>query len=148
MNGTRCSISPDGRHFAYYYNSTREPTKSYAVVSELPYFTASLFSDKQMGFWDAISFDVDGAVLYTRADREGLTKKRPCDLPIRAHFDESRRYTGFVESFTDSHGRNITVAGAAILANGTVLYNTTSHTFQSVACPIEPLAASEVVFPT
>ena len=147
MNGAYNSISPDGRHFAYFYSSTRDAFKSYAVISKIPYFTASLITDHHAGCWDAISFDTDGAVIHTQSSL-GFTKKRPCDLPIRAHFDESRRYTGFVESFTDSRGRNITVDGATILANGTLLYDTTSHTFQSVACPIEPLAADEVVFPT
>lgn len=147
MNGAYNSISPDGRYFGYFYSSTREAYKSYAVVSEIPYFTASLITENHAGCWDALSFDTDGAVIHTQATK-GFLKKRLCDLPISAHFNESNRYTGYVKSFTDSRGRTITVSDTAILANGEMIYDTKRHAFQSVACPIEPLAVAEVVLPS
>jgi hypothetical protein len=150
MNGAYCAISSDGRYFAYHYRSLREEEAHtcYAVVSELPYFSASLITDNHAGMWDGIAFTQDGAVMHTQA-RKGFTMKRACSLPISPVYDTALMYKGACESgsFTDARGRALTVVGGAIYVDGSLLYDTAEHTFKSVACPEEELEEKLVVKP-
>jgi hypothetical protein len=150
MNGAYCAISPDGRYFAYHYRSLREEEGNtcYAVVSEIPYFSASLITDNHAGMWDGIAFTEGGAVMHTQA-RKGFTMKRACSLPISPVYDTALMYKGACEggSFTDARGRALTVVGGAIHADGSVLYDTAEHTFKSVVCPEEEVEEKFVVKP-
>jgi hypothetical protein len=149
MNGAYCSISPDGRYFAYHYSSLREENrwKSYAVVSEIPYFTASLIAKSHVGMWDAIAFRNDGLLMHTRA-QQGFVMKRQINIAISPVYDSSLIYNGLGEAFTDMRGRVVSVVGAAIHVDGLVIYDTTDHVFQQVVCPTEELADSTIILPS
>lgn len=135
MNGSYCAISPDGQHFAYHYSSMREENKwnSYAVVSELPYFTASLITENHGGMWDSIAFGKDGAVMHTSAKDE-FVMRRECNINIGPVYNKDIIYNGFCNegSFTDVRGRSVSVVGGAIHADGVILYDTADHVFQHV----------------
>ena len=46
----RCTISPDGKYFIYFYADIRDKFKTYTIVSEVPYFTAhTVYSEE--GTW-------------------------------------------------------------------------------------------------
>ena len=161
MNGAHCAISPDGVHFAYHYSEIPD-WKCHAVVSVLPYFSASLITDHHAGTNDAdrmvglgqserlnyaIAFDRVGNVAHTRAEH-GFIKKRPCELRLKP-YDETTKYTGYIETgeFVDTRGRHITVAEGRILADGLTIYDTTDHRFEKVACPVAEIEPT-VVFMT
>ncbi len=150
MNGAYAAISPDGRYFAYHYRSLREEEGNacYAVVSEIPYFSASLITDNHAGVWDGIAFTESGAVMHTQA-RKGFTMKRACSLPISPVYDTTQMYKGACEggSFTDVRGRVATVVGGAIYVDGSLLYDTADHMFKSVVSTEEELEEELVVKP-
>ncbi len=118
INGKYCAISPNGKYFAYSYSSIRKDAhwKSYAVVSELPYFSASLIRH--------------GSTIGFRND--GFLKKRACD-DLEDWKDEA---SGFVDTFVDGRGRVITTEMGVVYANEEVIYDTTDHVFQAMECPI------------
>jgi hypothetical protein len=151
MNGAYCSISPDGLYFAYHYSSLREENrwKSYAVVSEIPYFTASLITKNHAGMWDAIAFRNDGLLMHTRA-KDGFIMKRECPIVISSVYDSSLIYNGFCNEggFTDVRGRIVSIVGGAIYADGVLLYDTVDHVFQHVVCPKEELPVSSTIRPS
>ncbi len=128
MNGKYCAISPNGKYFAYSYSSIRKDAhwKSYAVVSELPYFSASLIRH--------------GSTIGFRND--GFLKKRACD-DLEDWKDEA---SGYVDTFVDGRGRVITTEMGVVKANGEVIYDTTDHVFQAMECPI-PLCVETDVKP-
>lgn len=144
MNGAYGAISPDGVHFAYHYSEIPD-WKCHAVVSILPYFSASLITHKHAGTNDAIAFDQVGNVLHTRAEH-GFIKKRACSLKVKAYV-EAEKYTGYVETgdFVDTRGRHITVAEGRILADGLTIYDTTEHRFVNVACPVAEIEPTAVM---
>jgi hypothetical protein len=149
MNGAYCSISPDGRYFAYHYSSLREENrwKSYAVVSEIPYFTASLITENHAGMWDAIAFRNDGLLMHTRA-QQGFVMKRHNNIAISRVYDTSLIYTGLCKStFTDMRGRSISVVDETICADGQIIYDTSGHVFQEVVCPKKELPIFRTVMP-
>jgi len=150
MNGAYCSISPDGRYFAYHYSSLREENrwKSYAVVSEIPYFTASLITENHAGMWDAIAFRNDGLLMHTRA-QQGFVMKRQINIAISPVYDSSLIYNGFCigGTFTDMRGRVVSVVGGAIHVDGSVIYDTSDHVFQQVICPTEELPVPTIIYP-
>lgn len=144
MNGGHCAISPDGVHYAYHYSEIPD-WKCHAVVSILPYFSASLITHKHAGTNDAIAFDQVGNVLHTRAEH-GFIKKRACSLKVKAYV-EAEKYTGYVETgeFVDTRGRHITVEDGRILADGLTIYDTTEHRFANVACPVAEIEPTAVM---
>ena len=148
MNGSYCAISPDGKYFAYHYSSLRKDAhwKSYGVVSELPYFSACLMTHYHAGMWDGIGFDNQGSVMHTQAIK-GFIKKRVCDLQITTEYKKESLYNGFVEggSFVDGRGRTITTEKGILYANGSVLYDSSDHAFQSLVCPLTPCVEETVV---
>jgi hypothetical protein len=147
MNGAYCSISPDGLYFAYHYSSLREDKwKSYAVVSEIPYFTASLIAKSHVGMWDAIAFRNDGLLMHTRA-QQGFIMKRQCPIVISSVYDSSLIYNGLGGTFTDMRGRVVSVVGGAIHVDGSVIYDTSEHVFQEVVCPTEELPVFRTIMP-
>ncbi len=132
MNGKYGAISPNGKYFAYSYSSIRDHWKSYAVVSELPYFSASFISHS-----GSIRFNQEGNILAKR-----FLKKRACDFEIATDSDPIDG--GFVETFTDGRDRVITTEMGAVKADGVVLYDTTDHVFQAIECPIPLCVETEV----
>lgn len=127
MNGKYCTISPNGKYFVYSYSSIRKDAhwKSYTVLSEVPYFSASLISHS-----GSIGFHPDGNIIA-----KGFLKKRACDLEIVTDLD-TMIDGGFVDTFTDGRGRVITTDKGIVYANGEVIYDTTNHVFQAMECPI------------
>ena len=149
MNGAYCSISPDGRYFAYQYASLREENrwKSCAVVSEIPYFSATLITENHVGMWDAIAFRKCGLLMHTRAEK-GFIMKRWNNIGISRVYDTSLIYTGLCKStFTDMRGRSISVVDETICADGQIIYDTSGHVFQEVVCPKKELPVFRTVMP-
>jgi hypothetical protein len=148
MNGAYCSISPDGLYFAYHYSSLREENKrkSYAVVSEIPYFTASLIAKSHVGMWDAIAFRNDGLLMHTRA-QQGFIMKRQINIAISPVYNTSLIYNGLGEAFTDMRGRVVSVVDETICADGEIIYDTSAHVFQEVVCPKKELPVFRTVMP-
>lgn len=130
MNGAYCAISPDGRHFAYWYTEFDTPFTTHAIISEVPYFTAVLYTNKHNSNWDTLAFSRSGQPMHS-ADCH-LVKKNPTSLKRVAW--ESGVDSGYVRggTFVDTRGRSITADKGRVLVDGHVLYDTTDHVFQGI----------------
>jgi hypothetical protein len=132
MNGSSCAISPDGTYFAYSYGTFKNKTYNcYGVISKVPYFTASLYTNKHPGAWNKIGFDGDGNPTEYGPQSIVLETKNPHELvqSFRTISD-----SGYIEdgAFVDTHGRTVTTKGGQLFVNGTLHYDTTNHTFHHV----------------
>lgn len=128
MNGAYCAISRDGRHFAYWYSEFERPYTTHAIISEVPYFTALLYTKDHCSNWDTIAFDSEGNPMHSRAGR--LVKRNPTKL--KAAPWERGVDSGFREEFVDFSNRHITTDKGRLLANGQLLYDTTDHVFREL----------------
>ena len=139
MRAGYCSLSPDGKHFAYSYSILGgiRAYESNGIVSVVPYFTATMFAEEFGGAWNCITFHTNGQPMCTL--QTPITYKRPSALK-QVEWDKSSQYTGYIESgsCTDSQGRIITVDEGRVLADGAILYDTTDHVFQEVPYPSTP----------
>jgi len=134
MNPKYLSISPDGTHFAYFYSSLKIHDKwsSHAVISKLPYFSATFHTKEHNGMWDQISFDIDGNFMHTNST---LDKKAPSELN-QVLWNKDKLFSGFQsEPFNDSQGRLITTDEAKLLVNGSIILDTSDDVF----APLKPM---------
>lgn len=128
MNGAYCAISPDGRHFAYWYSELQSPSfDTHAVISEVPYFTALLYTKEHAGMWDTLAFNAQGQPMHTSGR---LVKRNPTKLKPAAW--EKGVDSGYRADFMDFRGRHITTDKGRLLANGQLLYDTTDHVFREL----------------
>lgn len=142
MNGRYGAISPDGRHFAYHYSEHKSPFTSHAIISEVPYFTALLYTSDHAGFWDSIGFSASGQPMHTR--NTPLKKRNPTSL--KQTLWQHNVPSGYMEhgTFTDPRGRTITTEKGQLFADGELLYDCTEHTFCEVRYG-DPLLVEEAV---
>jgi hypothetical protein len=128
MNGAYCAVSPDGQHFAYWYTEFEQPFTTHAVISEVPYFTALLYTKEHAGMWDTLAFNAQGQPMHSRAGR--LVKRNPTKLKPAAW--EKGVDSGYRADFMDFRGRHITTDKGRLLAGGQLLYDTTDHAFKQL----------------
>ena len=128
------SISPDGSHLAYFYTSLKTPDKwtSHAVISKLPYFSASFHTKEHSGMYDRVSFDLEGNFMHTSSE---LVKKAPSEL-IQVPWNKDKLFSGYQEEpFMDSRGRLITKEAFKILVDGVVILDTSEDVFHPLPPP-------------
>lgn len=128
MNGKYAAISPNGKYFAYIYNEyTKNIYSTKAVISHLPNFTAIYYTDKFPGHWDTVGFNADNSVYLQDYGWEPKTSDEELKTSSVREFVPS----GFIASevWIDSRGRSITTDRGMLLANGSCIYNTTTHMF-------------------
>lgn len=137
MNGAHGHLSPDGKYFAYHYElygySNANPEGGFGgsigVVSAVPNFTALLCNPNHCGCWQEIQFSPKGEVVFNPENLE--TRGEHTLKVIRWSKDLILDANSYLETlpWTDPKGRLITVDEGKILADGTVLYDTTDHKF-------------------
>lgn len=133
LNGKYAAISPCGRFFAYHYDiygyvKGEQNHTCHGVVSALPNFTALYFNEEHKGNWEAVRFTEDSEVSGPL-----MVKKGDVQL-VQVGYTKNSTPTGFLDmetepTWTDPKGRVITTQDGKILADGTLLYDTTDHIF-------------------
>lgn len=131
INPAYCAISPCGRFFAYHYDiygyvKGKQAYESHNVVSAVPNFTALYFDGAALGHWDRLGFTASGEIISSRP----MVKKGDVELPF-APAAASLAHSGYISTseWMDPKGRAITTQDGKLLADGSVLYDTTGHVF-------------------
>lgn len=138
LHGKEAVLSPDGRFLAYQYDIYGgEGYQSHAAVSLVPNFTAVLHNPGNGGHWDGVGFSADGSLVSTLKTGWVVPPGTPAGLALGQAPWTEKVASGYVEneSWTDPHGRVITLNGAQVLVDEsgqspTVLYDTTDHVFE------------------
>ena len=145
LHGKDAALSPDGRFLAYQYDIYGSGGyqshgsggyQSHAAVSLVPNFTAVLHNPGNGGHWDGVGFSADGSLASTLKSGwitpRGTPQGTPAGFTLGQAPWTEKVASGYVEneSWTDPRGRVITLNGAQVLVDGSLLYDTTDHVFE------------------
>lgn len=132
----RSLISPCGRYFYYTYNKHTINSKTYIIVSEIPYFTAILFSDDGIGRYVYPNFTIDGNPIIYDNGYSLISKKQNNFQISHLHLtqDEMDQIWNIrKESQTKiKHELNITVDGDIIFRDGKIIYDASNNKFENI----------------
>ncbi len=129
ING--CSISPNGLHFGYIYNTYQNiNNNTHTGISYIPYFTALLYGNQGIGRYYPVKFD---RLTGQPINNQGFQQVNNIVID---HINNNDYFeiadTGLLQLPYNFNGNIISVDKYKLLINNNVIYDATNNKFTSI----------------